>query len=63
MPERSDQRDGVILGAEVTNLHVEFVDGIRGEAIAEKAFPPGKPPTLKNPVVGAWRAHMNAIQR
>ena len=61
MPQRTDQRDGIIIGSTVTNLHVDFVDGVRGDSIAEKAFPPGKPVTLKPPVVGAWRAHIDAI--
>ena len=55
-----------MLGAEVSNLHVEFIDGVKGDDVPEKAYPPGapgKPLTLKPPVLGAWRAHMDAISQ
>ena len=63
LPSRTDRRDGMTLSAALSNLEIEFVDGVLGETVPDKAIPLApeleRPPA---PVVGSWRAHMNAIQ-
>lgn len=63
LPERSDRRDGMTLQAAVSDIDIEFIDGVRGTEIPDKAVPTskdhGRPP---DPVLGAWRGHMNAIR-
>lgn len=63
LPDRSDRRDGMALQAAVSDIEIEFIDGIRGPQIPDKAVPIPKdhdrPP---DPVLGAWRGHMNAIR-
>ena len=61
--ERTDHRDAISLACAVSNISVEFVDGVHGDTIPEKAIPEGKPESMKLTTVGSWRAHMNAILR
>jgi hypothetical protein len=44
-------------------LEVEFVDGVIGGVVVDKAIPttPGNN-RMSDGVVGCWRAHMNVIQ-
>ena len=50
------------LAAAFSNLQVEFVDGVTH--VDEKALPPGaKDRNMRDPVIGAWRAHMNALRK
>ncbi|KAM3496746.1 hypothetical protein MY10362_009882 [Beauveria mimosiformis] len=62
LPERTDRRDGLTLQAALSNLKVDFMDGVRGEHIAEMAIPVTEVGvTLDAPVLGCWRGHMNAV--
>ncbi|KAM3438609.1 hypothetical protein MY4824_003148 [Beauveria thailandica] len=62
LPERTDRRDGLTLQAALSNLKVDFMDGVKGEHIAEKAIPVTEAGvTLDAPVLGCWRGHMNAV--
>ena len=63
MPSRTDRRDGMILGAALSQLKINFVDGVRGEDVNQKAIPvpEDRNNRLKGPVLGSWRGHMNAI--
>ena len=53
----------MVLGAALSNLEIEFIDGVLGNTVVDKAVPlnPGQE-RLPNALVGSWRAHMNAIQ-
>lgn len=64
LPDRSDKRDAISLTARLTGFDVEWIDGVRGESIPDKAVPLGidRPPFPDNPL-GCWRGHMNAIRR
>lgn len=63
LPARSDRRDGMALGASLTGVKVEFIDGIAGSDIAEKAITlPKEGKAIEGGSLGAWRAHINAIQ-
>lgn len=64
LPERTDKRDALALTAALTGFHVEFVDGVRGETIPDKAVPFGiDRHGLMETNLGSWRGHMNAIRR
>ncbi|KAH8682606.1 glycosyltransferase family 25 protein [Xylariales sp. PMI_506] len=63
MPSRTDRRDSMALAAALSNIDIEFIDGLKGESVPDKAIParPGYT-RLPEPVIGSWRGHMNAIQ-
>ncbi|ROW02558.1 hypothetical protein VPNG_07846 [Cytospora leucostoma] len=64
LPERSDKRDALTLTAALTGFHVEFIDGVRGESIPDKAVPFGVDRhALMETNLGSWRGHMNAIRK
>ena len=49
------------LAAAFSGLQVEYVDGVT--EIDDEALPPGgKEKEFRGSVVGAWRAHMNAVR-
>ncbi|KAH6647300.1 hypothetical protein BKA67DRAFT_663633 [Truncatella angustata] len=63
LPTRTDRRDSMILAAALSNIEIEFIDGLLGETVPDKAIPAGPEYTrLPEPVIGSWRGHMNAIQ-
>lgn len=64
LPERTDKRDAISLSAALTGFDIEWVDGVRGEAIPDKAVPFGVDrKKLMETNLGSWRGHMNAIRR
>ncbi|KAI2470590.1 glycosyltransferase family 25 protein [Annulohypoxylon bovei var. microspora] len=64
LPSRTDRRDGMVLVAALSNLEIEFVDGVDGKDVPDKALLGSSQEfkRLDDPVIGAWRAHMNVIQ-
>ncbi|KAI1457082.1 glycosyltransferase family 25 protein [Annulohypoxylon moriforme] len=64
LPSRTDRRDGMVLAAALSNLEIEFIDGVDGKSVPDKALLNSQEELkrLADPVIGAWRAHMNAIQ-
>ncbi len=64
LPERSDKRDAIALTAALTGFDVEWVDGVRGESVPDKAVPFGVDrKKLMETNLGSWRGHMDAIRR
>ncbi|KAI1117024.1 glycosyltransferase family 25 protein [Nemania sp. NC0429] len=64
LPERTDKRDAIALTAALTGFHVEFVDGVKGASIPDKALPIGVDRhALREENLGSWRGHMNAVRR
>lgn len=64
LPERSDKRDAISLAASLTGINVEWVEGIKGESIPDKAVPFGvSRKELMETNLGSWRGHMNALRR
>ncbi|EJP63114.1 LPS glycosyltransferase, putative [Beauveria bassiana ARSEF 2860] len=62
LPERTDRRDGFRLQADLSNLRIEFIDGVKGDQIANKAIPVDEQGIKIKPAeLGCWRGHMNAI--
>ncbi|KAF2101184.1 hypothetical protein NA57DRAFT_34782 [Rhizodiscina lignyota] len=61
LPSRTDHRDAITLAAALTDLELEFVDGVT--EVAEKALPPGgKEVKLNKGGLGNWRAHLNIMR-
>lgn len=51
------------LGAALSNIDIEFVDGVLGQNVADKAIPTSpNHGRLHDPAIGSWRAHINAVQ-
>ncbi|KAI1275979.1 hypothetical protein F5Y07DRAFT_367759 [Xylaria sp. FL0933] len=64
LPERTDKRDALVLTSALTGFHIDFIDGVRGESIPDKAVPFGvNRNALMETNLGSWRGHMNAIRR
>jgi hypothetical protein len=64
LPERTDKRDALALTSAVTGFSVDFIDGIKGESVSNKAVPLGVDrQVLMETNLGSWRGHMNAIRR
>lgn len=64
LPERSDKRDALALASSLTGFNVEWIDGVRGESIPDKAVPFGiDRKVLMETNLGSWRGHMNAVRR
>ncbi|PHH61208.1 hypothetical protein CDD81_689 [Ophiocordyceps australis] len=63
LPSRPDRRDGMVLQASLSDITIDFIDGVQNSQIAEKAIPKAEDGThVLNAALGAWRAHINAIQ-
>lgn len=63
MKSRTDRRDSMVLAAALSNVDIEFIDGVSGEDVPDKAVLTSPDhERLPNPSIGSWRAHMNAIQ-
>lgn len=65
MPSRTDRRDAVSLAAAVSDFQIDFIDGVGGDSIPEKALPPGgsgESVKLAKGIRGSWRSHMNALR-
>jgi hypothetical protein len=50
------------LSAAVSNLQLDWIDGVSGDDVLEKALPPGDHKSISLGNKGSWRAHMNALQ-
>ena len=63
LAERSDKRDALSLAASLTNLSFNYIDGVRGQEVVNKSLPVGlESRPFEEPMLGSWRAHMNAIR-
>ncbi|PVH88839.1 glycosyltransferase family 25 protein [Cadophora sp. DSE1049] len=59
MPSRTDRRDAISLAAAVSDLNVDFIEGVGGDSIPEAALPPeGSSESIKlsKGIKGSWRA-------
>lgn len=63
LPFRTDRRDAMSLSASVSNIKLEFVDGVTGDSIKQSAYPPPDENIKLLPGIrGSWRTHMKALQ-
>ena len=52
----------MVLTAALTNISVEWVEGVKGDDVPDKVLPPGdSKKNLRAGDIGAWRAHINAL--
>ncbi|VUC32940.1 unnamed protein product [Clonostachys rosea] len=64
LPERTDRRDSITLQAALSNLDFEFIDGVYGDNVKNKAIPKTTEHERLGPgTVGCWRAHMDAVHQ
>jgi hypothetical protein len=64
LPIRTDRRDAMSLSAAISNIKLEFVDGVTGDSINLKAYPPPEENLKLLPGIrGSWRTHMTALQK
>ncbi|KAF6821446.1 glycosyltransferase family 25 protein [Colletotrichum plurivorum] len=62
LPSRTDRRDGMLLQAALSDMDLEFIDGVPGGDIPDKAIPKtSEHDRLGNGAIGCWRGHMNAL--
>ncbi|KAK3186261.1 hypothetical protein K4F52_005025 [Lecanicillium sp. MT-2017a] len=51
------------LQASLSNIEIEFIDGVLGEDVSDKAIPTdGEHERLGDASIGSWRAHLNAVR-
>ncbi|KAL4800573.1 hypothetical protein BDV19DRAFT_72583 [Aspergillus venezuelensis] len=63
LKERTDKHDSLSLAASLTNMKVEWLEGVRPGDVSQKALPQGMDnPDIPYTVVLCWRAHMNALR-
>jgi len=63
LPERSDKRDALALISSLTGFNINWIDGVKGESVVDKALPFGVDRVqLWENNVGSWRGHMNAVR-
>ena len=61
LPSRPDHRDSMYLAAALTELHIEYVNGVT--EVDPKSLPPGGNEANLDPGhLGNWRAHMNVAR-
>ncbi|KAI9854797.1 MAG: hypothetical protein M1813_000863 [Trichoglossum hirsutum] len=54
----------MILAAASSNIALDWVDGVRGEDVPDKALPlPASPENMNIGNIGSWRAHLNAMAK
>ncbi|KAH7414363.1 hypothetical protein DE146DRAFT_640017 [Phaeosphaeria sp. MPI-PUGE-AT-0046c] len=64
LPFRTDRRDAMSLSAAISNIKLEYVDGVTGASIKQTAYPPPDENIKLLPGIrGSWRTHMDALQR
>ncbi|KAI9723629.1 MAG: hypothetical protein M1812_000929 [Candelaria pacifica] len=63
LEERTDKRDSLALASGLTGIKLEFVKGLRGAAVVDKALPYGVDrKTMDAGMLGSWRGHMNIVR-
>lgn len=64
LPERSDKRDALSLMASLSNVDIDWIDGVKMSALSAKSAPFGINFTaMEDNFLASWRSHMNAIRR
>jgi hypothetical protein len=63
LPSRTDRRDGVVLSAALSDMSIDFIDGVLGDTVLDKALSVTEEhERMPDPVIGSWRGHMNTIR-
>ncbi|RMZ76359.1 hypothetical protein DV738_g4961, partial [Chaetothyriales sp. CBS 135597] len=61
LPERTDHRDMLVLSAAVSDIHIDFLEGVRGETVLKDVLPAAIKEEYGPKIIGSWRAHINAL--
>ncbi|OLL23797.1 Procollagen galactosyltransferase 1 [Neolecta irregularis DAH-3] len=65
LPHRTDRRDAMQLNSIMSGISVEFIDGVYGDKIDNRALvghpDRNMPEGEKDGVWGCWRGHLNAL--
>jgi hypothetical protein len=62
LPERTEQRDALALAGAYTGVDIDIIDGVT--SVSQKAMVADSVAAdIPLKVIGAWRAHMNILQR
>lgn len=62
LPTRTDHRDALLLTSIINDIKVEWINGVEGKDVLEKALPPpAKMDDISAGNIGSWRAHLNAL--
>jgi hypothetical protein len=63
LPERTDKRDALALTSSLTGFHIDWIPGVKGQTIPDKAVPYGADrKKIWENNLGSWRGHMNAVR-
>ncbi|KAF7563759.1 hypothetical protein G7046_g371 [Stylonectria norvegica] len=63
LKERTDKRDAMSLMSAMTGFKIDWVNGVKAEAISQKAVPYGIDGTrMSDSFLGNWRGHMNTLR-
>ena len=64
LPDRTDHKDELTIAGSLLDIHFDFIPGIRGADVPDKALPPpgDQRKRFGEGNVGSWRAHMSAVQ-
>ncbi|KAE9369423.1 glycosyltransferase family 25 protein [Stipitochalara longipes BDJ] len=64
LPERSDKRDALALTSSLTEFKIDWIDGVKGQTIPDKALPFGVDRLkLWKTNLGSWRGHINTVRK
>jgi hypothetical protein len=63
LPSRTNHRDLLLLTSVTSGIELDWIDGVEGKDVAEKALPPPvKIADVGLGNVGSWRAQLNALK-
>ncbi|KAF7553109.1 hypothetical protein G7Z17_g3869 [Cylindrodendrum hubeiense] len=63
LPERTDRRDAMTLSTALSGISFQFINGVLGDSISDKAIPKeSKHKKISPGALGCWRGHMNVLQ-
>lgn len=63
LPRRTDHRDRLSLASKVSNITIEYVNGVRAGSIDRESLPADYSESLSEGVLSAWRAHLNVLRK
>ncbi|RAO69507.1 uncharacterized protein BHQ10_005519 [Talaromyces amestolkiae] len=63
LPPRTDRRDALALMSSMTDLKLDYIEGVLGSDVMDRALPPPASHTSqRSGNIGSWRSHLNAIR-
>lgn len=61
-PWRTDRKDSLVLASMHSGISLEWIDGVNGSLIDDRAFPQGNHRLMPKGNLGSWRAHIDAMR-